>query len=542
MAIHKIFETKTPSKKQSIEDQSAATTNYSAGTTKVLQQCVRVEYASGKFKPHEEDDIISEKTEFLMAHNISSPLPILKTPHLKVHEMNWSDIGREIANYQSKTGMQKPTSHRMISLQKGERLSDKQWRKLVKKYMRRMGLQHTKYVVFIHHDTDHSHIHINCGTVDVKTKKVVNEWQNHPQATKVMRKIENEFGLGSVANPSDKFNDRVENSKLKPIHITPNKKSKGGDKAQIRRKLDFVLEQNRLLDVTPTLPVFVEQLEAVGVQVRFSYKSHADKLPCGMSYRLSKPNKARSRTNRPAPYFPSSKMGHSNAYSLNKLLSNGRFTISESDNKSFKQLNMRESKRAYAIVKDPIQTIDNEHCHLLSNGDRYCNVVLRFRDKDFTKISRVVKYSNLRAYLQLYNEKGSREYDSKLHGFVFRIRINQRWHKESYSQSWFNSPKMTRDEYSALVNQRLAELLIEFIETLLRMLGFGSPEINVESHLGDYQKQSDFHLKRNNGLNTVHTIPQILDAIQDAGASGHIQRYQEMREEQELKLTLERTF
>ena len=101
---------------------------------------------------------------------------------------------------------------------------------------------------------------------------------------------------------------------------------------------------------------------------------------------------------------------------------------------------------------------------------------------------------------------------------------------------------MTRDEYSALVNQRLAELLIEFIETLLRMLGFGSPEINVENHLGDYQKQSDFHLKRNNGLNTVHTIPQILDAIQDAGASGHIQRYQEMREEQELKLTLERTF
>ena len=223
MAIHKIFKTKTPNKKQSIKEQSAATTSYAAGATKDLQQCVRVEYASGKFKPHEEDDIISEKTEFLMAHNISSPLPILKTPHLKVHEMNWSDIGREIANYKSKTGMQKPTSHRMISLQKGERLSDKQWRKLVKKYMRRMGLQHTKYVVFIHHDTDHSHIHINCGAIDVKTKKVVNEWQNHPEATKVMREIEDEFGLGSVANPGDKINERDENSKLKPIHIEKKK-------------------------------------------------------------------------------------------------------------------------------------------------------------------------------------------------------------------------------------------------------------------------------------------------------------------------------
>ncbi len=61
-----------------------------------------------------------------MAYNISSPLPILKTPNFKVHEMNWSDIGREIANYKSKTGLQKPTSHRMISLQKGEQLSHKQ--------------------------------------------------------------------------------------------------------------------------------------------------------------------------------------------------------------------------------------------------------------------------------------------------------------------------------------------------------------------------------------------------------------------------------
>ncbi|NIY81983.1 relaxase/mobilization nuclease domain-containing protein [Vibrio hepatarius] len=542
MAIHKIFKTKTPSKKQSIEDQSAATTNYAAGTTKDLEQCVRVEYASGKFKPHEENDIISEKTEFLMAHNISSPFPTLKTPHLKTHEMDWSEIGREIASYKSKTGMQKPTSHRMISLQIGEQLSRKQWRKLVKKYMRRMGLHNTKYIVFIHHDTAHSHIHINCGTVDVKTKKVVNEWQNHPEATKVMREIENEFGLGSVANPGDKFNDSVENSKLKPIHITPNKKTKGGDKAQIRRKLDFVLEQNRLLDVTPTLPVFLEQLEAVGVQVRLSYKSQADKLPNGMSYRLSKPNKTQNKTSRPALYFPSSKMGHCNAYSLKNLLNNGRFTMSECNSQSLKQLNMRESKRAYAIVKDPIQTIDTEQGHLLSNDDRYCNVVLSFRDKDFTKINKAVKYSRLQTYLQLYNEGGSREYDSKLHGFVFRVRINKMWHKESYSQSWFNSPQMTRDEYTALVNQRLAELLIEFIETLLRMLGFDSPHIDVESHLGDYKEQPGFQLKSNDGLNTVHTIPQLLSAIQDANASRHIRRYLEIREEQELDLTLERTF
>ncbi|MBS9879768.1 relaxase/mobilization nuclease domain-containing protein [Vibrio sp. 665] len=245
MAIHKIFKTKTPNKKQSIEEQSAATTSYAAGTTKDLQQCILVEYAPGKFRPHEEENIISEKTEFLMAHNIPSPLPILKTPHFKVHEMNWSEIGREIASYKSKTGMQKPTSHRMISLQKGEQLDLIQWRRLVKKYMRRMGLHNTKYIVFIHHDTDHSHIHINCGTIDLKTKKVVNEWQNHPKATKVMREIEEEFGLRSVANPGDMFNEIDKSKKLKPINIDPKKKTKGGDKAQIRRKLDFVLEQNR---------------------------------------------------------------------------------------------------------------------------------------------------------------------------------------------------------------------------------------------------------------------------------------------------------
>ncbi|MEZ8167736.1 hypothetical protein ACED59_11275 [Vibrio sp. FF266] len=215
--------------------------------------------------------------------------------------------------------------------------------------------------------------------------------------------------------------------------------------------------------------------------------------------------------------------------------------MEENDSKSLKQLNMRESKRSYGIAKDPIPIIDGNNGNLLNTDDRYCNVVLRIKDKDFTRISRVVKYSNLRTYLQLYNAKGSRKYDSKLHGFVFRIRINQKWHKESYSESWFSSPKMTRNEYSVLVNRRLAELLIEFIETLLRMLGFGSPNIDVESHLGDYKEQPDFYLKRDDDLNSVHTISQILDAIQDAGASGHIRRYQEMREEQHPNLTLERT-
>ncbi|MEH0753976.1 hypothetical protein [Vibrio alginolyticus] len=149
--------------------------------------------------------------------------------------------------------------------------------------------------------------------------------------------------------------------------------------------------------------------------------------------------------------------------------------MTESDSQSLKQLNILESKRAYAIVKGPTQTIENEHGHLLSHDDRHCNVVLRFRARDFTKNNKALKYSRLRTYLQLYNEGGSRKYDSKLHAFVFRVKINQKWHKERYSKSWFNSPKMTRDEFFALVNQHLAELLIEFIESLLHMLGFCSP-------------------------------------------------------------------
>ncbi|WP_375749960.1 relaxase/mobilization nuclease domain-containing protein [Vibrio sp. HN007] len=549
--IHKIFKTKKASKRQSLEAGAEALANYGAGTTKDHNTTeIRVSYAAGKSKPHSEEDVITEKTEFLLAHNITSPLPILTTPHLKTHEMNWSQIGREIVEFKSISGMQKATSHRMISLREGESLTPAQWRRLVKDYMRGMGLHNTKYVTFIHRDTNKQHIHIISGHIDVKSKKVINQWQNHKVATQLMRKFEKEYGLEAVANPGDTFNQTTTTKhnedvpdKGKTKHVS------GGDKAQIKRKIDFVQKQNLKLGHTPSLPEFIEQLNAVGVQVRLSYKTIADQFPSGMSYRLNRYEKIRGNAahgntnakdaNKRAaggkvsakPYFKSSKLGSGNVYSFDHLKGAGAFTLSSEDGQALKRLKMREESRAYGVAKDERPTISPER--FITEDMKHINVVLRFREKDLAKLKAVLKHSLLRTYIQLYNPAGSKCFDSKLNAYVFRVRINKKWHKEPLAKEWINTPpkKMSKDEYLTKMDRKLAEMVIEFIETLLAMLGFGQPEIEPESHLGDYQSQTDFQLSRDDGLGTVLTIEDILKAIEDAGAGGHISRYNALCEE-----------
>ncbi|MEZ9442882.1 relaxase/mobilization nuclease domain-containing protein [Vibrio sp. 10N.222.54.F12] len=543
--IHKIIKVKVDkSKKQSVEQRTTILAHYGAGKSKFdPAEDHRADYVAGKSKGHNDDDALSEKTEFLVARNITSPLPTLTTPFLKVHEMDWSQIGEEIGEEKSQRGVHKPAQHRMISLKEGEHLDRMQWLKLVRDYMKGMGMQNTKYLAFIHNDTDKQHVHIVNSHVDIRTNKIINQWQNYKKATELMRGFEKEYNLGEVANPGQMMRQTATTS----FRETPAPKGKrtknysGGDKAQIKRKIDFVLLQNSELDVKPTLLEFMDQLNAVGVQVKLTYTRFDDTEPSGMSYRLNKYEKSSSIATggnsrasngnksakfgkaRAKPYFKSSKLGSSDVFALKNLKSTEAFIWDESESSAIKKLNLREGAREFGVIQDEKPPI--EPANILGKDAQHINVVLKFREKDLSKLKAVIGHSLLRTYLQLYNSSGSKSFDSKLHAYVFRVRINKRWHREQYSQEWLNKPKMTKSEYIAKVNEQTVEMLIEFINMLLKFFGLGSYTIEAESHLGDYQKQPDFAHERRDGRNTVITIEDILNAIKDAGEGGHVNRY-----------------
>lgn len=536
--IHKIIEVKVDkSKKQTTEQRTTVLAHYAAGKSKFnSKDDHRANYVAGTSKSHNDDDALSEKTEFLVARNITSPLPTLTTPFLKVHEMDWSQIGEEIGEEKSQRGVQKPAQHRVISLKEGEHLDRKQWRRLVRDYMKELGLQNTKHLAFIHRDTDNEHIHIINSHVDIRTNKVINMWRGKKKAIELMRKFEKEYSLGEVANPGQMMRQTATTS----FRETPAPKGKrtknyaGGDKAQIKRKIDFVQCQNIQLDVKPTLLEFIEQLNAVGVQVKLTYTKFDDTEPSGMSYRLNRYEKSSSIAThgnknakfgkaRAKPYFKSSKLGSSDVFSLKNLKATEAFAWDESESSAIKKLNLREGAREFGVIQDEKPPI--EPANILGKDAQHINVVLKFREKDLSKLKAVIGHSLLRTYLQLYNSSGSKSFDSKLHAYVFRVRINKRWHREQYSQEWLNKPKMTKSEYIAKVNEQTVEMLIEFINMLLKFFGLGSYTIEAESHLGDYQKQPDFAHERRDGRNTVITIEDILNAIKDAGEGGHVNRY-----------------
>ncbi|MFC1234387.1 relaxase/mobilization nuclease domain-containing protein [Vibrio sp. F74] len=536
--IHKIIKVKVDkSKRQTVEQRTTVLAHYGAGKSKFdTEQDHRADYIAGTNKGHDDEDALSEKTEFLVARNITSPLPTLTTPFIKVHEMDWSQIGEEIGEVKSQRGVHKPAQHRMISLKEGEHLDRKQWLKLVRDYMKGMGMQNTKYLAFIHNDTDKQHVHIVNSHVDIRTKKIINQWQNYKKATELMRGFEKEYNLGEVANPGQMMRQTATTS----FRETPAPKGKrtknysGGDKAQIKRKIDFVLLQNSELDVKPTLLEFIDQLNAVGVQVKLTYTRFDDTEPSGMSYRLNRYEKSSSIAThgnsrasngkaRAKPYFKSSKLGSSDVFALKNLKATEAFVWDESERAAIKKMNLREGAREFGVIQDEKPPI--EPANILRADAQHINVVLKFKEKDLAKLKAVIGHSLLRTYLQLYNQSGSKSFDSKLHAYVFRVRINKRWHREQYSQEWLNQPKMTKDQYLAKVDRQTVEMLLEFIKMLLEFLGFGTYEIETSSHLGDYQKQPEFAHERKDGRNTVITIEDILNAIKDAGEGGHVNRY-----------------
>ncbi|HHC7270503.1 TPA: relaxase/mobilization nuclease domain-containing protein [Vibrio parahaemolyticus] len=497
--------------------------NYVAGTTKdfdKLDGLNRANYVAGKTKDHDDHDPLCSKTEFLTCGNIASPLPTLMTPFLPHHQMDWSHIGKEIGSVKSMKGLVKDPIHEMISLREGEHLTRKQWLELARDYVKELGLQGAKYITFIHRDTKKEHCHLVFSGVDAISKKVINHWQDQKTATKLMRKYEKQFGLEAVASPGDKlYQDVTEN-------YTDKKKSGKGkharatsDKARIARAIDNVISQNHKLYYKPTLLEFLEQLELAGVASNLSYKKLGDKHPAGISFRLSRNakksltanngnNSGKDGTNtakngiNAAKYIPGSKIGHGGVYKFSSLLETGCFALKDKEASMVRQMNMEEGARKYGIKADPDVKLGFNQ---LIEDNAYCNVVCRYKLKDEAKVKAAINAVSLPVYERLFNQSGEKDFltfNPKLRAFVIRVKgTKRRWHKFEYNQQWSSNKKMTRGEYNALVNQRMAEMLIEFIERILQM--FGIIVLEIETHAGDYQKQDDFKLKHN-------TQPQIL--------------------------------
>ncbi|HFQ5298481.1 TPA: relaxase/mobilization nuclease domain-containing protein [Vibrio vulnificus] len=157
-----------------------------------------VQYGSGNSKQHAP---ASEGHSFFICANEIESIPV-ETGELATGA-DWHDAITELqSSYKHNPTVKHPFRHFVISIDAGEHLTDKQWRKTVRKTMNRLGYKNARYIAFRHEDTDSQHVHITVSTQDLETNKVISNWMSVETAQEVMREQEKEFGLRQLENSS----------------------------------------------------------------------------------------------------------------------------------------------------------------------------------------------------------------------------------------------------------------------------------------------------------------------------------------------------
>ncbi|MDU9595554.1 MULTISPECIES: relaxase/mobilization nuclease domain-containing protein [unclassified Vibrio] len=157
-----------------------------------------VKYGAGKTKHAP----ASEGHSFFICANEIESIPVEMGEPATCAD--WHDAITELqSSYRHNPHVKHPFRHFVISIDKGERLTDKQWRKTVRKTMNRLGYKNARYIAFRHADTDSQHVHITASTQDLETNKVISNWMSVETAQGVMREQEKEFGLRQLENSSE---------------------------------------------------------------------------------------------------------------------------------------------------------------------------------------------------------------------------------------------------------------------------------------------------------------------------------------------------
>ncbi|EJC6921743.1 relaxase/mobilization nuclease domain-containing protein [Vibrio parahaemolyticus] len=157
-----------------------------------------VKYGAGKTKHAP----ASEGHSFFICANEIEPIPVEMGEPATCAD--WHDAITELqSSYRHNPHVKHPFRHFVISIDEGERLTDKQWRKTVRKTMNRLGYKNARYIAFRHADTDSQHVHITASTQDLETNKVISNWMSVETAQGVMREQEKEFGLRQLENSSE---------------------------------------------------------------------------------------------------------------------------------------------------------------------------------------------------------------------------------------------------------------------------------------------------------------------------------------------------
>lgn len=103
--------------------------------------------------------------------------------------------------------LKKAVAHVSLSVEKGVVLDDEDWSDIAKIYMKKMGYGDSAYTLVRHNDSEHDHVHIIASRIR-PDGSVVSDSRDYARQERVMREVEQTYGLQTVPNSWETENDK----------------------------------------------------------------------------------------------------------------------------------------------------------------------------------------------------------------------------------------------------------------------------------------------------------------------------------------------
>lgn len=132
-----------------------------------------------------------------------SDLRKLIDKHEALYGENAKDMELNMLRIASRNNrLKKPVFRVMLSLQRGENLSESTWKKVAGRYCEERGfnLYEYQYAMYLHKDTACEHIHLIANRQPLEGKTIINDSNDYFQNVTICKKLAQEFGLKPMPN------------------------------------------------------------------------------------------------------------------------------------------------------------------------------------------------------------------------------------------------------------------------------------------------------------------------------------------------------
>jgi hypothetical protein len=169
---------------------------------------------------------------------------------------NPRDLAKEFGDWRAlNEDVKKPVFHCSLSAAPQDDISAERWLEIAGEFVKRMGYENSPWVAIRHHDTAIDHVHIVASRIDNDGRYVPNH-QEKRRSQAVCREIERDFDLRQLRSHSRRATPTRDDVAVfeRTGSVTV--------KARLQEHIDLAARDR------PTMGLFVERLEAQGIEVR----------------------------------------------------------------------------------------------------------------------------------------------------------------------------------------------------------------------------------------------------------------------------------